>query len=65
MDNGFTNKLEALEDWSEELDYKIDLHLEYLRTKEPVKRAKPKALYRKAERVCDILAKTLCDQALK
>ncbi len=56
------NKFEELEDWSDALDYRVDIHLQLMKTKDPVKRKTLEALYKKAERVCDRLAKILCAQ---
>lgn len=56
-------KLELFEAWSEALDYKVDVHLQLIYTKDPVRRQKLKILYAKAERVCDRLAKELCTKS--
>lgn len=52
-------KVELFEAWSDALDYKVDTHIVLIQTKDPVKRRKLEALYKKAERVCDRLAQGL------
>lgn len=55
-------QIDKFEDWSEALDYKVDVHIQLIKTKDPVKRMKLNNLYKKAERVCDRLAQKLCVQ---
>lgn len=55
-------KIEQFLDWSEALDYKIDIHVELIGTRDIVKRHQLINLYKKAERVCDRLAQKLCAQ---
>ena len=53
-------KLEELDDWSEALDYQVDMHIQLSKTKDPVKRLKLIAQYKKAERVAARLARKPC-----
>ena len=54
------DKLETAEAWCDAVDFKVDIHIQQMTTKDPVKRKKLKNLYKKAERICDRLAKQLC-----
>lgn len=54
------DRIELALAWCEALDYKIDIHIELIKTKDPVKRIKLINRYKKSERVCNRLVKLLC-----
>lgn len=54
------DQLETLDAWSDALDFKIDIHLQLIKTKDPVKRERLTNTWAKAERICNRLAKNIC-----
>lgn len=48
----YPEKLETAEALGKAIDYKVDVHIKLIRTKDPVKRKKLLATYNMADKVC-------------
>ncbi len=54
------DRLEFADAWCDAMDYKADILIQYLQTKDPVKKRKLDNTFKKADRICNRLAKSLC-----
>lgn len=54
------NLIENVEAWADSIDFKVDIHFQLMKTKDPVKRKRLENTWNKADRVSNRLAKNLC-----